>query len=166
MGITGKLWRNLYNSYRDFWCRVRLGGSYSKWYLMKCGIHQGGYLSLLKYFAFIDPLLRKLETSDLCCSVAGIKSSPIGYADDLSACAISKTKIDRVLNTVYDHSCIWRYTYNADKSTIMVYKEDKREHKLGSKYRTFMLGSEKVKEKAEYDQYCGRKKLFVWECHA
>ena len=49
MGIVGKTWRLLYQSYHDFRCKVRLAGCYSDWYQMKCGIHQGGFLSLLKY---------------------------------------------------------------------------------------------------------------------
>ena len=40
-------------------------GKYSDWYHMEYGIHQGGFLSLQKYTAFIDPLLRILENSGL-----------------------------------------------------------------------------------------------------
>ena len=41
MGIRGRVWRLLYQTYQDFWCKVRIGGTMSDWYRMQCGIHQG-----------------------------------------------------------------------------------------------------------------------------
>ena len=64
MGAKGKEWRLLYSSYTYFWCKAKVKGVYSEWYPMKRGIHQGGFLMLLKYAAFIDPLLRKIEESN------------------------------------------------------------------------------------------------------
>ena len=46
MGVVGKTWRLLYKSYHDLRCKVRLAGCYADWYQMRCGIHQGGFLSL------------------------------------------------------------------------------------------------------------------------
>ena len=150
-GIVGRTWRILYKSYIYFKCKVRLAGTYSTWYDMKCGIHQGGFLSLLKYAAFIDPLLREIENSDYVCRTLNIPSSPVGYADDLSLCSLSKHKLDGALRMVYVYSCKWRFFYNAGKSAIMVYGENKREAKRNSKDRSFLLGKKKVKEKVEYD---------------
>ena len=85
MGIRGSLWCLLYKSYAHFRCCVRVGGEDSKWYKMECGIHQGGYLSLVKYTAFINCLIDNLQKSDLCCKIYRIRPSPVGYADDLAA---------------------------------------------------------------------------------
>ena len=57
---------------------------------MECGIHQGGYLSLLKYAAFIDPLLRRIEGDNIGVSVGNVQTTPVGFADDMSACTKSK----------------------------------------------------------------------------
>ena len=65
-GIQGKLWRMLYLCYCNFRCCVRVGGHMSAWYQLKCGIHQGGYMSLIKYTAFINSLLNSLERSNVC----------------------------------------------------------------------------------------------------
>ena len=92
MGINGSLWRILYKTYQDFMCCVRIGEGTSSWYPMECGIHQGGFLSLVKYTAFINSLLVSLEESHLCSSIYRIKTSPVGYADDLAACTTSKRK--------------------------------------------------------------------------
>ena len=150
-GIVGRVWRLLYSSYKNFQCKVRISGSYSDWYTMECGIHQGGFLSLLKYVAFIDPLLRDLEQSGLGCNVAGVPTSPIGYADDMSTACISKISVDKSLAQIAQYANRWRYSYNAKKSAILVFGETRREHDRGSKFRNFSLGGEKVPERIEYD---------------
>ena len=34
----------------------------------------------------------------------------------------------------------WEYRYNAKKSAIMIYAENRHEHKKGKKFRNFRLG--------------------------
>ena len=108
IGVHGKTWRILYNTYKDFQCRARVQGKMSEWYPLNCGIHQGGYLSLIKYLAFINSLLTKLENSGLCSAIYGINVSPLGYADDVASASTSKYSTDKVLKIVYDHSCVIR----------------------------------------------------------
>ena len=160
LGIVGKTWRLLYKSYHDFRCKVRLAGCYSDWYVMRCGIHQGGFLSLLKYAAFIDPLLREIENSRLCLRIINIPAGPVGYADDLSVCSVSKNYLDRTLDLVYKYSCKWRFYYNANKIAVMVYGESKREAERNAKFRNFKLDKDKVKEKVEYDHVGVKNCLF------
>ena len=93
LGIQGKLWRLLRKVYIGFKSRVRIHTKTSEWYAMDCRIHQGGFLSSLKYIAFINSLLVQLMDSGLCISISGIKCSPIGYADDMSAACISKDRL-------------------------------------------------------------------------
>ena len=151
IGIKGKTWRLLFKCYKGFLCRVRLYGKYSDWYEMRCGIHQGGYLSLVKYTAFINSLLIILNTSNLCCSILHIKTSPLGYADDVAAACTSKNKIDQVLDIVNSHSSKWRYDLNAKKSAVMVYGEGGLTNKRNKEYRMYRLGTESVPEKTSYD---------------
>ena len=151
LGIFGKTWRLLYKSYVDFRCRVRVSDQCSEWYPMSCGIHQGGYLSLLKYVAFINSLLVSLSNSGICCTVQGFKVSPLGYADDIASSSTSKQRVDRTLEMVLAHSKLWRYKFNADKSAVLVFGESTAEAKRNSKYREYRLGKERVKEKTSYD---------------
>ena len=160
MGISGKEWRMLYASYTEFWCKVRLQGVYSDWYPMHCGIHQGGYLSLLKYAAFIDPLLRILEKSSLGSTIEGIPVCPLGYADDMASACVAKRNLDQILSTAFNYSMLWEYKYNAKKSAVMVYGESRNAYKKGAKYRNFMLGRDKVKEPVEYDHVGVKNCLF------
>ena len=151
MGITGSLWRLLYRMYINFQCCVRIGNETSEWYDMGCGIHQGGYLSLVKYTAFINSLITELEQSTLCSTIYHIKVSPVGYADDLATCTTSKNKTDRIMSIVHKHGCKWRYSFNASKSAVLVFGETSNERKHGSVSRMFRLGTERVKERIYYD---------------
>ena len=131
---------------------------------MECGIHQGGFLSLMKYTVFIDSLLRELEQSRLCCAIYHIPLSPVGYADDLAACTLNKYKMDQVMKLVYQHSCTWRYSFIPGKSAVLVYGENAKEKRIGSIYREFKLGSGKVVEKLHYD-HVGIKSCAMGDTH-
>ena len=61
LGLNGSLWRILYKTYQDFFSCLRIGDDISTWYPMQGGIHQGGYLSMVKYTAFINSLLTSLR---------------------------------------------------------------------------------------------------------
>ena len=151
LGITGSLWRILYQMYVNFVCCVRIGDKTSNWYKMECGIHQGGYLSLVKYTAFINSLITSLEESNLCSIIYRVKTSPVGYADDMAASTTSKNKMDRIMSIVHNHGCTWRYSLNASKSAVLVFGETQAERKIASDARVFKLGRERVKERLFYD---------------
>ena len=161
LGITGKTWRLLYGGYLDFRCRVRIRGDLSEPYRHTCGIHQGGYLSLLKYTVFINSLLVNLRDSGLCAKIYRIPSTPRGYADDLAAVCLSKRKTDAVMDQVYLHGCTWRYDFNARQSGILVYGENRRAHDRNSINRSFRLGPAKVKEMTEYDHVGIRTSIYA-----
>ena len=151
IGIVGKTWRLFYKSYIDFQCRVRVGDELSEWYPMLCGIHQGGYLSLIKYAVFINSLLVELENSEMCSVIYGIRTSPLGYADDIASASISRGRIEAVMKIVFAHSARWRYSFNASKSAILIYGESPRERVVNAAYRQFALGKSKIPKKTLYD---------------
>ena len=151
LGIRDSLWRLLYKGYINFSCCVRIGDRTSLPYPMLCGIHQGGYLSLVKYIAFINSLIVELRDTDLCCSIGRIKSTPLGYADDLATCTLSGNEMQTVLDVVGHHGRTWRYSFNAKKSAIMVFGETPAESTRGSRDRMFKLGQDRVKETQYYD---------------
>ena len=143
LGIRGKTWRILYNFYVDFRCCVKVQGQISDWYSLQCGIHPGGFLSLLKYTVFINSLLNELKCSGLCCKLYRTPSTPMGYADDLATCSTSKYNLDKAINVVATHGRTWRYDFNAKKSGILVYGEDKAENSRNVSLRSFRLVWEK-----------------------
>ena len=151
LGVHGKTWRLLYKTYVDFKCRVKIQNQMSEWYSINCGIHQGGYLSLILYTAFINSLIVELEASRLCCVIHGISVSPLGYADDIATASTSKFRTDQTLRIVYGHSCKWRYFFNPKKSSVLVFGESEREHRRNTQYRYYKLGNDRIKEEVDYD---------------
>ena len=109
IGITGKHWCLLFKTYINFKCCVRIQNKLSEWYTMEAGIHQGGYLSLIKYITFIDSLIIELEKSKLCCSINAVSVSPLGYADDIATACTNKDNIDRTVDVAFKHSRRWHY---------------------------------------------------------
>ena len=151
LGLVGKIWRLLYKIYVNFRCRVRVGGALSDWYDMTCGIHQGGYLSLVKYISFINSLVIELEESRMCCLVDNSHVSPVSYADDLATACLAKANVDTIMGIAYKHSCRWRYRFNARKSAVLVYGESVLQTKKLKHDRQYRIGKNKVYEKANYD---------------
>ena len=164
MGIDGSLWRMLYKTYKGFTCCVRIGNRLSQPYQMLCGIHQGGFLSLVKYITFINSLLVQLKQSRLCCTVTGVQTTPQGYADDLATCTLTGHNMNRVLEIVERHGQMWRYSFNAGKSAIMVYGERGAEAANGRENRMFRLGDKRVKETQYYD-HVGVKACLKWDTY-
>ena len=160
----GNLWRILYKSYENFQCCVRTGSKVSTTYSMDCGIHQGGYLSLIKYTAYVDSLISKLAESNLFCDIYRVKTSPVGYADDLAACTISKRRMDLVMDKVLQHGNDCRYSFNASKSAVLVFGETKKDRKIGAENRMFSLGGKRVKERLYYD-HVGAKTCVDGDTH-
>ena len=55
----------------------------------------------------------------------------------------------------------WRFSFNAAKSAVLVFGEDRKTHDRNSKHRVFRLGSEKVKEKESYDHVGVKMNIFA-----
>ena len=153
----------MYRTYIDFVSRVRVANHFSQWYPMTSGIHQGGILSLTKYIIFINGLLDEIESSNLCCTIGPIVSSPASYADNLAAATLSKKRTDAVHDIVKSYGDRWRFKFNASKSAVLVFGEDKKTNDFNKKHRVFRLGKEWVKEKKCYD-HVGVKMSIFGDC--
>ena len=70
-------------------------------------------------------------------SSVNIKTSPLGYADDVAVACTSKNRIDQVLSIVNTHSSKWRYDLNARKSAVMVYGEEAAINKRNMQYKYY-----------------------------
>ena len=160
MGIRGKVWRMLYLCYQNFRCCMKVQGHMSAWYELKCGIHQGGYMSLIKYTAFINSLLTTVQNSRICCKIYRTPSAPVGYADHLAACCRQQRDLKRVMQIVHAHGRTWRFDFSAKKSGVLVFGENKREHQAGKNERFIMLGNERVEERENYDHVGFRACIF------
>ena len=67
------------------------------------------------------------------------------------------------MDAVYNHGCTWRYDFNARKSGVLVFGENRLTHERNAINRTFELGPARVKEVTEYD-HVGVKTSIFPEC--
>ena len=148
MGITGKTWRNLYKLYNNIRCQVRLNGTCSDWYEIKCGIFLGGYSSQQKYTTLINPLLREIKKIF---RDEDIVTGSIGYPGTIFICSTSKDNLEQALKIVYDYSRKWHYLFNANKYAIMVDGAGRKVDELGVEYESFILEEGGVNDKYDYN---------------
>ena len=78
---------------------------------------------MVKFISFINSLVEELEDSKLCCIVNAVNVSPVSYADDLATASLAKSNVDMIMRIAYNHSCKWRYKYNAPTSAVLVHGE-------------------------------------------
>ena len=82
------------------------------------------------------------------------------YADDLAAATVSKNHTDRVHDMVDEYGKMWRFNFNAGKSAVMVFGEERKVSVSNRKDRVFRLGHECVKEKETYDHVGIKMSIF------
>jgi len=133
MNCNNILWRVLKNLYTDFHSCVFIAGQQSSWFKVQLGVHQGAPLSMKLYMVFNNDLLE-----DLCAMGVGAGISRVftplicpAFADDLAIITLYKPLMHVALKLVYAHSARWRYSFNPDKSHVLVFGEDHcRSHQL------------------------------------
>ena len=62
-------------------------------------------MSLMKYTIFIYSLLINLKNEGICCKIYTTPSTPLGYADVIPTACLTKSKLDRAMDIVYNHGC-------------------------------------------------------------
>ena len=117
-------------------------------------------MSLMKYTIFINSLLINLRNEGICCKIFATPSTPLGYANEIATACITKSKLDRAMEIVYNYGCTWHYDLNAKKSGILVLGESRTEHERNSKDRILKLGPSRVKEKKSNDHVGIRNSIF------
>ena len=66
---NSKTWHILYRCYINYHFQARMQGYVSQSHALECGIHQRGFLLLVRYNDFINSFLVSLKQSGSCCKV-------------------------------------------------------------------------------------------------
>ena len=107
LGVTGKVWRIIKDSYTDLKCNVRLNGICSGPVPVQRGVRQGGVLSTLLYLAYINDLLLELQSSQRSANIFSLKGGNPTLADDITIMAVSPNNLQRLLDIVYVYAQTW-----------------------------------------------------------
>ena len=118
--IGGKMWRVVKNLYREVGSCVRLGEEKTEWFSLEVGLRQGCILSPLLFSIFIDGLAEAVK------KVGGVKYgelvvSLLLFADDIVLVTESAEMLQRMLDVVYQNSKKYRFSFNKDKSNVMIF---------------------------------------------
>lgn len=121
LGIAGKIWNVLVNSYTDLKCNIRMNGAISKPLIIKRGVRQGGVISTFLYLVFIDELLNQLQQSGHGAHVCSIPAGNPTLADDISCIATSPASLQSMMDIVSRYTQQFRFTVNVRKSCVLMY---------------------------------------------
>ena len=121
-GCNRVIWDVLWSYYDGFTSCVFTPAGYSDWFQVCQGIHQGGTFSMELYIMCNNDLLNSLQTMGA--KIHTLRVSCPAYADDIAAVATHKPALQEMLDYAYDHSRKWRYDYNPQKSTILIFGRD------------------------------------------
>lgn len=124
MKMDPKLWRILFNAYKDFHCRVVIGGEVSESFSPKQGIHQGDVWSMPLYCVYNNDLIIELKSSMFCTHMRDINCTCPVFVDDLTIIAWCKEALNQLLSIAHRYSRKWRFVFGADKCFVLVFGND------------------------------------------
>mgnify|MGYP003692099099 CR=1 FL=1 len=76
-------------------------------------------LSGFLYSVFINDLLNSLECVNTNFRVYNVKSTNPALADDIACLSSSPVGLQEMLNVGFRYSCLWQFSFNALKSSIV-----------------------------------------------
>lgn len=126
---------------------VNYMGQISNWFPVQQGTRQGGITSPLLYLIFINGLICELEQSGFGVCMYNIAMACPTVADDMVLLSYSINGINSMLAICNRYANRWRYKYNADKCTVIVFNETLCNMNLNT---IFSLGDERIAKKYSY----------------
>ena len=123
LGVNGKIWSLIDDCHIDNESTVIVNNQTSKWFPIQQGVRQGGVLSGFLYCVFINELLNMLECTEQNFGVFNVKSTNPTLADDITCLSSSALGLQRLLDNAYTYSCLWRFSFNAQKSSVVVFSK-------------------------------------------
>ena len=145
-GMDPKIWGIITKLYSKFDCCVRVGDHISDWFTARQGIIQGGPFSMFNFQIMNNDLLSTLKSCHAGTVIGSLNTTSPAFADDLTILAPTRAGLQRLLNKTFDHSCLWRYEFNAKKCAIVVYGRNGQvsPFKFGDKEIRVVSGHEHV----------------------
>ena len=116
IGLKGKFWRILKESYANFKCEVLVNGKSSKTFNIEKGVHQGTPISMRLYQIYNNDLLESLIKNQASLGIFDIKSGNPAFEDDIAVTSLFVKTMNHMLCEVDSHGIKRRYKFNTNKS--------------------------------------------------
>lgn len=147
-GLDHLTFKSLVSLYSNMTSCVRNESFISDWFSVKQGTRQGGKSSPILYLLYINGLIQELEHSKLGFCIYNYNIGSPTVADDMILFSMSKYSLDQMLQICYNYSLKWRFEYNANKCSVVVYNESKYEFDQSN--RLWKLGNQIIHEDIQY----------------
>jgi len=122
LGIRGRTWRLIQQSYEESSAIVMHDGCSSSAFSLKQGVGQGRVLSAFMFLVYIDDLIKELDKLSTGPVIGGEHVPGTLLADDTTLISPTPTGLQSMLSTLHLYSIRWRLTYNPDKSCVIVFR--------------------------------------------
>ena len=107
--------------YSNLECRVRLGDTYSGWFVIQAGVRQGGVLSPILYCIYVEDLVAILCAIGFGCYLIHTFLLILLYVDDMALLAPSLKGLQTLLSATENYCREWDILLNAKKTKNMVF---------------------------------------------
>lgn len=127
IGVDGKLFQSIANTYRSPQCCLRVNGMLSEFFPSNYGTLEGDCQSPLNFALFLDGLLQELNTSGFGIYYGDAledRVACLAYADDLVLIASSEWKLQKLSDILCSYCRKWRLSVNIDKTKVLVFKRN------------------------------------------
>ena len=111
--------RLLYNIYSRSEMHVQWNSVHSTPFPLHNEVKQGGVLSPILFFMYIDNLLEKLKDSGLGCHVGRTFAGAFAYADDIALVSLSLSGLRQMIQICEQYTIEYFIVFNPAKSKVM-----------------------------------------------
>ena len=146
LGIKGKTWRVLYNSYQGMVSNVVSDGRLSSDINVKRSVRQGSILGPWYYMLFIHELAQSLIKSNTCAKVGQVACGAILQADDIALVTLTLNGLQTLVSLCEEYSKLWRFSYNPIKSKVIIFGESNRNIRSGNDHFAVKLYDEEIEK--------------------
>jgi hypothetical protein len=105
------------------------------------------------FSGFIDDLIEELQRTNAGISMNTVYLVSLRFADDLTMLSQKKSGLDKMLQTLWEYSNKWQFTFNIKKIVVLTYAEKQEEHSINCAIRKWKLGSLDISEKDTWSNW-------------
>ena len=136
VGVRGKIYRAIQESYKVMLNAVRINGETGRWFDTSQGTKQGNVISPTIFSVYVNGLLKELKQSKVGITVQGNMVTALAYVDDIVLMALTQAGLQTLLGIVERWCYKWRLSVNMDKTKVMhVRKKSVRETQYDFVYK-------------------------------
>jgi len=108
----------LINWYSKLHCAVRWNGVTGEWFLILCGVRQGGVLSPYLFSVYVNDLISELRHSGSGAHIGKLFMGCVLYADDIVLMSPSCQGLQRLVGICEKYGLKWDIKFNPRKSQV------------------------------------------------